>query len=57
MGLLGASERALSLGGHLTVQGEPGHGTTLELWLPAPVPVRGTAETPATRDEAEREAV
>lgn len=45
LGLLGASERALSLGGHLSVQGEPGQGTTLELWLPAPVqaPVQAPA--------------
>ena len=36
LGLLGASERALALGGRLSVQGQPGQGTLLELWLPAP---------------------
>jgi two-component system sensor histidine kinase UhpB len=54
LGLLGASERALSLGGHLSVRGEPGQGTTLELWLPAPAPAaaRRMPRTPLPETES-----
>ena len=53
LGLLGASERALSLGGQLSVKGEPGHGTTLELWLPAPAPMRAASAPQTHRRETE----
>jgi PAS domain S-box-containing protein len=35
VGLLGMAERAHAVGGHLTVQGEPGRGTRVELCVPA----------------------
>ncbi|MEM6287744.1 MAG: two-component regulator propeller domain-containing protein [Bacteroidota bacterium] len=34
-GVVGASERAEVVGGHLSVESAPGHGTTVRLWLPA----------------------
>jgi two-component system sensor histidine kinase UhpB len=36
LGLLGAAERAAALGGRLDLDGAPGRGLTLRLWLPAP---------------------
>jgi PAS domain S-box-containing protein len=35
LGLLGMAERAHAIGGELTVHGEPGHGTQIELRVPA----------------------
>jgi signal transduction histidine kinase len=39
LGLIGMQERVESLGGHLTVDSEPGMGTTIEIALPLPAPV------------------
>lgn len=36
LGLLGAAERAAALGGHLRLDGAPGQGLAVHLWLPAP---------------------
>lgn len=44
LGLLGAAERAAALGGALSLDSAPGQGTTLRLFLPAPMPApRGPA--------------
>ncbi len=34
LGLVGMRERALLLGGEITLTGEPGHGTVVKVWLP-----------------------
>lgn len=39
LGLIGMQERVESLGGRLTVDSEPGRGTTIEIALPLPAPV------------------
>ena len=36
LGLLALNERALMAGGWCTVTSEPGAGTTVEFWVPAP---------------------
>ncbi|MGB2611182.1 MAG: sensor histidine kinase, partial [Isosphaeraceae bacterium] len=35
LGLLGIQERVELLGGQLAIESEPGHGTTVRVWLPA----------------------
>jgi PAS domain S-box-containing protein len=38
LGLLGMKERAALFGGELTIQGQPGTGTTVSVWLPQHLP-------------------
>jgi signal transduction histidine kinase len=40
-GLVGMADRLAALGGTLDVQSQPGHGTTVQGWLPVPVPEGG----------------
>lgn len=50
LGLIGMHERADSLGGSLTVNSEPGQGTTIEVTLP--LPQRAGSARPAARNVA-----
>lgn len=52
LGLASMKERATLAGGRLSVEATPGHGTTVEVWVPA-VPEE---DEPAARDSAGREA-
>jgi signal transduction histidine kinase len=36
LGLVGMRERALLMGGEITLTGSPGQGTTVRVWLPLP---------------------
>ena len=44
-GLLSMQERTESLGGHLSIQTQPGQGTRVELTVPIPVPLAGEVHT------------
>jgi signal transduction histidine kinase len=35
--LLGMQERVEMLGGRIALESQPGHGTTVRVWLPQPV--------------------
>ena len=50
LGLLGIQERIELFGGQLVIESEPGHGTTVGVWLPL-------TNTPATRNAGEGDVV
>lgn len=47
LGLVGMRERAMLIGGEVTLQGSPGKGTTVTLRVPLPTPATSSDQTPS----------